>query len=219
MNTYYVYIHREKDTGLVFYVGKGSGPRANQSGNRSDFWKKVAKKHGWTAEIIEGGMTEEKAYERETYYIAHYRGLGQAKCNVSDGGDGVRVLVRWWGAKISAAQIGRKGKIGEENASYLKHVKGLELAKEYASGIGLVELAKKHNCSSTTIWSRLKSVGVSRREAGRSKVGIMCVDDGKMFASQMEAARHYGVYRENIRKVLLGHYKSTGGKRFVYAKI
>ena len=40
--------------------------------------------------------------------------------------------------------------------------------------------------------------------------------DGK---SQSEAARELGVHRENIRKVLSGKYKTTGGYTFTKKEI
>ncbi len=49
-----------------------------------------------------------------------------------------------------------------------------------------------------------------------SDVKIMCVTDGKEFASINDAAKHYNVFRENIRKVLHGKYKHTGGRLFKY---
>lgn len=64
-----------------------------------------------------------------------------------------------------------------------------------------------------TIFNRLKSLGIEMR-AGRPKKRILCVNDGMEFPSQAAAAQHYGVYRENIRKVLKGIYTHTGGKQF-----
>lgn len=62
---YYVYLHKDKATGKVFYVGKGIGRRAWETGRRSNTWKeKVASlTNGWEVEILAKDLSELKAFE------------------------------------------------------------------------------------------------------------------------------------------------------------
>lgn len=47
---------------------------------------------------------------------------------------------------------------------------------------------------------------------------VRCVDTGKEYPTISSAARDNNVWRENVRKVLSGKYKSTRGLRFEYIK-
>jgi len=92
----YVYIHRTADTGKIFYVGISHKPeygRAYQGGQgrRSEMWKHVADKHGFTAEILFQNISEEEAEEHERQLIAKYgrRDKGEGYLvNHTDGGPG-----------------------------------------------------------------------------------------------------------------------------------
>ena len=84
---FYVYLHRKATTGEVFYVGKGAGRRAWRQCDRSEFWKRIAKKHGVIVEIHLSGLQEWYAFELEKQLIAYY---GLAKlANITEGGEGV----------------------------------------------------------------------------------------------------------------------------------
>lgn len=87
---YYVYIHRKLCTGLPFYVGKGSGNRANATSkkDRNEYWHRVAKKYGYTVEIVADELEESVAYKLEKEYISKLRHFGIHLTNMTDGGDG-----------------------------------------------------------------------------------------------------------------------------------
>jgi len=89
--SFYVYVHKKKTTGEVFYVGKGKGSRANSKTNRSNYWKSTVKKHGHIVEYIEVDLQEWAAFEIESNLISLYGrkdiGLGPL-VNLSDGGEG-----------------------------------------------------------------------------------------------------------------------------------
>ncbi len=89
---FYVYLHRKKTTGEVFYVGKGKGRRAWQHSDRSDYWKKVANKHGYLVELFQNNIQEWYAFELEKELIAYYgrENLNEGTLvNFTDGGEGV----------------------------------------------------------------------------------------------------------------------------------
>lgn len=89
---YYVYLHKKKTNGTVFYVGKGKGNRAYQTHGRSKFWRGVVEKYGLVVEIYMDNLQEWYAHELEKDLIALYgrrdKGLGNL-VNMTEGGDGV----------------------------------------------------------------------------------------------------------------------------------
>lgn len=91
---FYVYEHRKATTGEVFYVGKGVGRRAWRHGQskRSDWWMRVAAKHGVIVSIVIDGLQDWAAAEIEQDLIALHgrkdRGYGLL-INGTDGGDGM----------------------------------------------------------------------------------------------------------------------------------
>jgi len=82
----YVYGHYKADTGELFYIGKGTGDRAWQHRSRNAHWVSVVKKHGLVVKVLEDGLTDDIAYNRERELIAEV-GL-DALVNMTEGGDG-----------------------------------------------------------------------------------------------------------------------------------
>lgn len=88
---FYVYIHKKKTDGEVFYVGKGRGHRAWITTYRSDFWNKVYNKHGRDVELVAEKLDEKTALDLEKELITFYgrRDLGMGTLvNLCDGGKG-----------------------------------------------------------------------------------------------------------------------------------
>lgn len=95
INGFYVYQHKTADTGMVFYIGKGTArrggfERAYTANKRSKFWQSIVKKHGVIVEVLELFPTEEEAFNRERQLISiHGRMIeGGSLCNLTAGGDG-----------------------------------------------------------------------------------------------------------------------------------
>lgn len=88
----YVYIHRRKTNGEIFYVGKGKSRRWSQSSDRNYRWKNIANKHGVFCDIVANSLTNEEACILEKKLILLY---GRLDCNtgtlanLTDGGEGV----------------------------------------------------------------------------------------------------------------------------------
>lgn len=81
---YYVYVHRKKTDGSIFYVGQGKGNRW-KSYKRSKFWHSVQQKYGFTAHKIVEGVPQQCALSIERAVIAK---LGrETLTNLTDGGD------------------------------------------------------------------------------------------------------------------------------------
>jgi hypothetical protein len=68
---FYTYIHKYKETGVPFYVGKGRGNRAYSNSKRSNAWKRKIDSlaNGYEVEIVESGISETEAYELESELI------------------------------------------------------------------------------------------------------------------------------------------------------
>lgn len=82
----YVYGHYKADTGELFYIGKGIGKRAWLMKGRSQYWQRVATKHGVEVKILEDGLTDAEALARETQLIEQV-GLSNLT-NIQPGGRG-----------------------------------------------------------------------------------------------------------------------------------
>lgn len=87
---FYVYMHRRKSDGKVFYVGKGCNRRAfrGDKSSRSNKWLNTAKKHGWYAEIVFDNLTEVEAYDLEVDTILEMEYFNQPLVNHNKGGFG-----------------------------------------------------------------------------------------------------------------------------------
>lgn len=91
MNRHYIYFHKRADDGVIFYVGVGVGRRATVVKNRSDFWKRIVEKHGYTIEYPHKDISQEEAKQLEIHYISVFGRLDKhtgTLCNMTDGGDG-----------------------------------------------------------------------------------------------------------------------------------
>ena len=93
MTTFYIYEHIRKDTGVVFYVGKGHGKRHCSKQNRNKYWVNVvAKAGGFDSRIIYTNSSEELILLAEVEKINQLRMLGLELVNLTDGGEGITGL-------------------------------------------------------------------------------------------------------------------------------
>lgn len=82
---FYVYVHRRKTDGSIFYVGKGTGGRKDHTYGKTKWWRSIATKNGWYSEIIYKNLTEDCAYSIEKILINL---MSERLCNISSGGTG-----------------------------------------------------------------------------------------------------------------------------------
>lgn len=84
---YYVYRHKRLKDGSVFYIGKGKDGRFNNERGRNQYWQRIVKKDGgFTAEIIQDGLSNEDACKLEIQLINEI-GLDNLS-NIAEGGNG-----------------------------------------------------------------------------------------------------------------------------------
>lgn len=109
-----VYQHRRNDSNEIFYIGIGkSTARAyEKNSGRTIFWKNVAKKSGFSVDILINGCSIEDAKAVEIGLIQAYgrRDLGTGNLvNLTDGGDGTlnAIVLPHIRKKISTSMKGK----------------------------------------------------------------------------------------------------------------
>lgn len=222
MDKYYVYAHCRigDNSDKPFYIGKGSGNRFKHTNGRSSFWKKVVAKYGYYYYIIKENLSEDDAFALEIETIYKYKCIGRCECNMTLGGDGVRVIKRWWYSEEWRQKVIvhlQNRETGKDNKSYKDVISKEELYDLYViKKMSSTEIGKIKNISYATITSRLKEYNIQARTPGRQSLSIICINDGNIFKSINDAAKYYNVFRENIKKVLKGKYKHTNQLNFKY---
>lgn len=107
---FYVYQHKEADTGRVFYVGRGRGKRITETGSkRSKFWTRTVQKHGgFIAEKVYENLSHDRANELEKMLISAYG--RENLCNLTDGGEGMSggTHTTEWRELMRSKMTGRK---------------------------------------------------------------------------------------------------------------
>lgn len=121
---FYVYLHKRKTDGTIFYVGKGKGSRATAKGGRNRWWKSVEAKSGFYHEILQDGLTNEQACQLEVETIASLKVSGVRLCNIAAGGESGLV-----GIPLSEPhkEILRQRKIGKKQSP--EHARKSAMAK------------------------------------------------------------------------------------------
>ena len=214
---FYIYRHTTIKDNNTFHVGKGKNNRAyeTQKGRHNSIWEHYAMSD-FDVIMLENHLTEDEAFALEIIYIAKYKSLGMAQSNITIGGRGISVNKRWWSEKISKALIGIKRGNGRNNCSYKDNISKSELYDMYVrKKMSSTDIGKKTNLSYGTISNRLIEYGITSRNRGRESIEIKCMNDNKTYKSLSQAAKYYGIFRENIAKVLSGKYKHTGGYKFI----
>lgn len=85
---YYVYEWIIKQTGEIFYIGKGTGNRCNQISCRNEVFKKYYYNNDCEVRILEYFENEQDAFNKEAELIQYYHSIGQAKASLDNGGTG-----------------------------------------------------------------------------------------------------------------------------------
>ena len=86
---FYVYTHKRKDTGAIFYVGKGKDKRSHSKRNRNTHWYNITNKaKGFDVDIVYTTNDEELVFLIEEELISVLKSRGVGLCNILAGGNG-----------------------------------------------------------------------------------------------------------------------------------
>lgn len=167
---FYVYAHKKKTTGEIFYIGKGRGERYRSKSGRSNHWRNIVKKHGCKAEILGLFESESDAYAFEIHAIKSYREDGKKLCNIYPGGEG---RLAGWNHSDEIKEKFRQAKLGKPQS------------KDHAEKSRTARKGKKNSKEHIE-----KTVAPKRKPVINS--------DGEKFASACDAAvyisKNQGVY-------------------------
>ena len=172
MKNYYVYVHKRKATGIIFYVGKGAngknGQRAASYKNRNNWWKHIVNKDGgFDFEIIKDNLTEQQAFSYESDLISEI-GLDNLS-NITKGGRGGDTLTN----HPDLDKIGKKISEHHKNSNNPNTGKGYYYwwVKRY----GKEKADEMHNVVIQTRANKLRGqkrpTGISNEERLRNKYG------------------------------------------------
>ena len=151
---FYVYEHWRPDEGVCFYVGKGKGDRAWQTGRRNSTHAKIVKRLAKLdlcveVRLVQGELLETDAWELEKSRISFWRAAGIKLTNITDGGEGPSGRVeslasrKKRGKKISKALTGKKH--GPEWVANMRaSLTGYKHPPEFAEAIRARQVGKKH---------------------------------------------------------------------------
>lgn len=97
-NNICVYIHSNKSTGIVFYVGIGNIKRPYIKNNRNKYWHEYISLNDYEIEIVHYNLSWEEASKIEKKMIMQFgrkdKGLGNL-LNKSNGGEGAQSVLKW----------------------------------------------------------------------------------------------------------------------------
>ena len=147
-----VYLHKRNDTNEVFYVGIGKTEKRafdKNKNRRSQYWKRIVEKVGYTVDILHSDVSWGEACEIEKLLIENYGrkdlGLGNL-VNMTDGGDGMVGLIfsEETRQKMSEWQKGKK--LSEETKQKLSGAhKGKTHSEETRQKISEIHKGKKRS--------------------------------------------------------------------------
>jgi hypothetical protein len=129
---YYVYEHIRPDTGIVFYVGKGTGDRIRERRGRNIYWQRVVQKAGNFKSVkIVKTEDEELAFLAEQERIDQLKKLGIKLTNLNEGGAGGVRPAEEVRKKMSEARSGEKNPRYNVNSGRQRRLRGeLKVSKE-----------------------------------------------------------------------------------------
>lgn len=162
---YYVYLHIKSTDGIPFYVGKGLKERAYSPAHRNKFWHNTVNKYGFDVILLEDGLTEADALDREKYWIKRIgrRDLGNGTLvNMTDGGDGLsnRKMSKEFREKCSKKMTGNKINKGRKHSKEVNMLKGLPMGKN-AKAKKLTYKGVDYDCIKSLWQSKFNNISYS----------------------------------------------------------
>ncbi len=203
---FYVYEHTRPDTGVVFYVGKGSGARLNSKDKRNQHWHNVVNKaNGLNASKIADNLDEELAFLCEMERIDQLRRLGHKLVNSTDGGCGgisgykhtdeskAKISMNLKG-KLAGDKHPRYGKFNKDNPQY-----GRKQSAKAKKGMS-------DNCC-------MKRPEVVAKISGSNSLLAKTVEfEGVIYKTMIDLAKHIGITPNALRSRIFRNADKYGYK-------
>jgi hypothetical protein len=183
--SYYTYTHTRNDTGVVFYVGKGSGERAYSTLGRNTHWSRITAKHGRTVHIEAMWNAEEDAMAHEKSLIVHFKNMNVPLANKTEGGEGCSGYKHTSQSliKMSDWQIG-KCKTNEHKAKISRSLTGRILSQSNRDAISKGQLGKTKTPETKLKISNSAKKTIKTKEhcfnLSKCKTGKAVVNDGSI---------------------------------------
>ena len=234
---FYVYIHRKKSNGEIFYVGKGKGDRAWKRDRNNQIWRRIADKHGYTVELVAENLQEHAAFSMERELIALYGRMNAVRAgtlaNLTDGGEGSsgatrsietkkkiaefntgKTLSDETKAKIAASKQGipRTPDVRVKLSAAMSGENNPNFGRKFPPEVRLkMSASRKGKCSPSHPWK-----GKTGADHNSSKP-VICVETGTRYASITDASRLTGAGRSGISSAISGRQSKAGGFSWKYA--
>jgi group I intron endonuclease len=204
-----------------FNIGKGHGDRAWDTSGRNDHWKKVVKKRGFRYILIEQGLTEQQALDREVYWIAYYKERDCAECNKTIGGEGVSGYRHTDEAKQKMSLSGKgKKKPDSMRKKTSERMRNRIVTSETLKRMSEANLGKKQS-EETKKKQQIASTQIAI-EKGTKPFLVINENDGSIVGEGIainEVAKRLNFEHRCIQRCLTGKRKHHKGHLFIYKDI
>jgi group I intron endonuclease len=160
---------------------------------------RAIRKYGWDGfehEIIAENLSKKEAEEIERIYIALYDSTNAEKgYNIALGGNSIGKHSEETKRKISESQKGRKFTEEHKKRLSVAH-KGQKISDEQRAKISAGLKGNKNTLGFRHSNETKKKMSQNRK--GKHGKRVICLPDGKVFESVLEAAGFYGLTRHQI---------------------
>ena len=233
---YYVYEWFVKETGEIFYVGKGCDKRYLCKSQRNKYFKDYIKNNYCQSRIIKTFETEQEALNYEHERICELKKQGLCKCNLDNGGTGGTSFIWTKEMKEYKSKYNpMKSQKQRERMSTNNPMKNKDVAKEVGNkhkkkviinGIlyeSLVDAGNKLGKHPNEIgkWCKrgydinrkpCRYFGEKQKEIPDLKVTCSkkVIIDEKLFNSVKEGASYLGVCSESLIRAIKNNRKCKG---------
>lgn len=186
MEDFYVYLHRRRDDGSVFYVGKGSGYRATVMQRRNVLWRATRDAAGGViVEYAATSLDEDLAGLVEKELIAKLRRAGVSLANMTAGGCGGMSGFKFADASVEARAAKQRG---QNRPSVSAALRGRPKSPEHRLKLSLAKLGKKPG--------RQTKEKMSQRRRGIPIPMVCCLNCGAEVSILNAGRWHLGACRK-----------------------
>lgn len=223
MNVYYVYEWYIKETGQVFYVGKGKGRRYQACGHKTFGFRYMISHYDCDVRIVSQNLSEQDAFNEEIKRIAYYRSISDSiLVNITNGGEGTSGYVCTSEMKdhLSAA-MKSKWKIDEEFRSRMMAIRndpnGPYKSNDFKNKISLLVSGEKNpNYGNRWTQDMKNNLAEKRKSDPRYKdsnnpnaKSVVCLETNEFFSCIKQAMDKYKIKTNGSISVCLDEPQRT----------